>query len=440
MPVKVACLLSASRIPDDPRVRRQGDALSNAGWDVCAVGQPGARSQLPPWRCYDVGAPSPSKAAGVLLSRPPGTMDVRSGLTNSNERRPHEAHHVQGIAELSSRLADYALGSMRLVINSQKQQFPIGSALKIYWSWRVIRELEQASRGIRAQLWVANDWLMLPLAAQLAKERGGVYVYDSHEFAVYEYMERLKWRLFKRPLVEAIEAQYIKNAKVVSTVSEGIADGLQAIYQLPRRPLVIRNTPFYQPVTPAPEGPRIRVLYHGLVAPIRGLEPMIRSAKLWRDEFEITIRGPGDDGYLSSLRRLVESEGLASRVRIEPPIPMTQLIEQAAPFDVGFFCMPRYSHQHDYVLPNKLFEYIMAGLAVCVSDLPEMSRIVKANNVGVLLPNDDEHDIAIVMNSLTREAIRSYKGMSLEAAKRLCWEEEAKILLEAYNTEACAKH
>ncbi|MCZ8109106.1 MAG: glycosyltransferase [Burkholderiales bacterium] len=305
-------------------------------------------------------------------------------------------------------------------------------ALATYWSWQSVRDLYEATKGIQADLWVANDWLMLPMAARLAAERGGSFVYDTHEFAVNEYMERWKWRLFNRPLVRAIESIYIQQARVVSTVSEGIADGLAQVYGLPERPLVIRNTPLFQQVTTHPMGETIRVLYHGIVAPVRGLEPLIRSVKYWRPEFDLTIRGPGHDEYILGLHRLIAQEGVTERVHIVPAIPMTALVQQAAAFDVGFFCMPRLSKQHEYVLPNKLFEYIMAGLAVCVSDLPEMSRVVRVTGVGVLLPGADEVDIAKVVNGLTREGIRAYKARSLEVARELCWEKESRAMLKAY--------
>ena len=60
-----ACLLSLSKIPDDPRVRRQGDALFHAGWSVAAVGQPGARSKRPVWPSYDASHPAPVATPGL---------------------------------------------------------------------------------------------------------------------------------------------------------------------------------------------------------------------------------------------------------------------------------------------------------------------------------------------------------------------------------------
>lgn len=415
--IRMACLLSMSRIPDDPRVRRQGDALAGVGWDVCGVGQPGALSAQPHWPCYDITSPRCSSAEAI-------------GAYPNQLVKPG-SYYQKILDNLPSFIRSFLMRAA-YAVRSQLAHVSTDIALSTYWSWPSVQEIYNAASGIHAELWVANDWNTLPIAARLASERGGVFVYDTHEFAINEYAERLKWRLFNRPIVKKVENEFIREARNVSTVSEGIADGIFAFYDLADRPLVVRNTPNYQAIKSSPEGESVRVLYHGLVAPTRGLEPLIRSVKYWRPEFTLTIRGPGNKAYIDVLNKLIIQEGGTGRIEIAPAVPMTELVQEASLFDIGFFCMPCLSKQHEYVLPNKLFEYIMAGLAVCVSDLPEMSRIVNSKGVGVLLPSESEADIASTINSLMREDIRLFKARSLEAARELCWEEESKRMLEAY--------
>src|SRR5215212_1668707 len=50
-------LLALSAIPDDPRVRRQGDAFTSAGWQVRAFGLSGGVSELPGWPVHEVAPP-----------------------------------------------------------------------------------------------------------------------------------------------------------------------------------------------------------------------------------------------------------------------------------------------------------------------------------------------------------------------------------------------
>ena len=367
------CLLSLSCIPDDPRVRRQGDALFGAGWDIVAIGLPGARSERPPWMIYD----GPTKSSQVLSNK----FEAKRVAVRAKASRLYEtvvstgSRLLRRMRELFTRLrSSQLITRIILVTKLLSVRFRQKLALDIYWSREPIQQLYARAAGIRADVWVANDWSMLPLAARLASERGGVYVYDTHEFAVNEYNERLKWRIFQRPIVKAIETMFLPNARIISTVSDGIADEMQSLYRLKERPLVIRNTPSFEAIEFRPAEDTIRVLYHGIIAPVRGLEPLIESVKLWRQDVSLTIRGPADPAYLESLRKLIEGNEVSDRVNIVPPVPMVDLVREASAFDIGFFAMPRLSKQHEYVLPNKLFEYAMAGLALCVSDLPEISR------------------------------------------------------------------
>jgi glycosyltransferase involved in cell wall biosynthesis len=282
-------------------------------------------------------------------------------------------------------------------------------------------------------VWLANDWNMLPIAARLAADKGSIYVYDTHEFATEEYAEKWRWRLLHKPLVCAVERRFIGGAAVVSAVSAGIAERLDIMYRLSRSTLVIRNTPQSESFGFRPTGERVRVLYHGIIVPGRGLEEAIDSVAGWRPEFELTIRGPENPGYSDRLRQLICDRGLQSRVHLVPPVPMTELIRQAAAFDIGFFALPGHSRHNEFALPNKFFEYIMAGLALCISDLPEMARLVKQYRLGVLIPELTPGAIVQAVNRLDRAQIDWHKRNALAAAHELSWERESERLTAAYN-------
>ena len=163
----------------------------------------------------------------------------------------------------------------RIIITARAQRcrFQPSHADKIFWSWNSkINELYEKARPLRCDIWLANDWITLPIAARLAAENGGVYVYDTHEFAIQEYQERWIWRVAQKPIVAALEKKYIKGAKLVSAVSSGIAERITEIYRLPQPAMTIRNTPTYVEMPFRATGDVIRVLYHGIVSPGRGLE------------------------------------------------------------------------------------------------------------------------------------------------------------------------
>jgi glycosyltransferase involved in cell wall biosynthesis len=305
-------------------------------------------------------------------------------------------------------------------------------ANQVYWKLndQFVR-LYRLAKQEQVDIWLANDWTAMPIARQLAAEQGVPYAYDTHELAVDEYAQRLLWRLIQRPVIAGIERTGIMGAAVTSCVSQGIADRLQAVYGLPEKPLLIRNMPRYEAHPFRPCGERIAVLYHGVVNEGRGLEACIDSAALWRPEFHLTIRGPGPADYLAALGRRIEAAGLGDRVTLAPPVPMIDLVREAARFDVGLFALPGHSEQNVHVLPNKFFEYTMAGLALCVSDLPEMTALLRQHDLGRLIPEVTPQAIAAAINGFDRAAIEACKRRALEAAKTLNWEAEADRLFAA---------
>jgi glycosyltransferase involved in cell wall biosynthesis len=272
----------------------------------------------------------------------------------------------------------------------------------------------------------------------LAREQRVPFAYDTHELAVDEYAHRWMWRLTQRPMIAAIEGIAANEASFVSCVSDGIARRLTEIYSLGERPLVVRNTPCFESVPFRATKDDIRVLYHGLVSPGRGLEACILSVALWRPEFSLTIRGSGSSDYLAHLVRIAMEPGISGRVTFAPAVPMVDLVRTAAAHDVGLFALPDHSLQNVYALPNKFFEYIMAGLALCVSDLPEMASIVNSRQLGVLIEAVTPEAVAAAVNRLNRTTIDLYKRNALSAAQEFNWEREGSALLRA--CERAAKY
>jgi glycosyltransferase involved in cell wall biosynthesis len=400
--------LALSRINDDPRARRQGDAFWNAGWQVIGIGLPGGTSPPPVWPVAQQG---------------------------SDRARTAHYRGYSRFLRRSGPLGGYALARIRDGADLLAARLGDRMASRTFWRLSVDAcEIYNRATQIDADMWLANDWTMLPVARRLAQEKGGFYGYDTHELATEEFGDRLRWRFWKQPLVRAVERHSIGGAAVISAVSEGIAERLQDLYSLPRLPIVIRNTPAFESTPFRPTVPPIRVLYHGILTPGRGLEATIDSVGAWRPEFNLTLRGPGEADYLAALRRRVEERGLADRVLLAPPVPMTALVREAAAFDLGLFALPRSSRHNEFALPNKFFEYVMAGLALCVSDLPEMARLVRGYELGVTFPSLEPEAIAAAVNALDPKRIDRYKGNALAAASQLCWERESKRLVDAYRT------
>lgn len=385
------CIFSLTPVTDEPRVLRQSRALAERGWDVIVAGFRGRQPAPSDWRFIEV-----------------------AHLANTKS----EMDQIRDAAELAL------------------SRFSSAVAERHYWrqaGYEGIREHVAYVEDVRCDFVIAHDYFTAPLAAYLAKKNGCKFSVDVHEYSRGQYMHDPKWRTVIRPWVHAMEKRFLPKAAVVTTVCDGIADLLHRECGLKKRPTVVRSTPFYQELPFRETNPaRIDVLYHGILAQMRGLEETIASVPQWRSEFRFIIRGPGPEDYIQSLKALAEQHGVADRVVVDPPVAAATMVAEANKADVGFFVQPDISPQKRFTLPNKFFEYIMAGTALCVADLPEMARIVRQYGNGVLVPGVTPDAIAATVNKLTAEEIDRYKKKSLETARILSWENESQVMYDAY--------
>ncbi len=460
-------LIALSAIADDPRVRRMGDYLHARGWDVIGVGLAGARTPPPAWAIVEASQmPEPLTDDSIkdqpnpVAGRPPVRQIVRNRL-----RWLRSLIFLVPVAALAmltacalrvaamvspstSPLRGRLKGWAAILGDPRVGPYRLVDYTRLWFRTRVKGEKSDAEllarsadlRALRAAalahpnavLIVANDWITLPVAAEAARMSNAIYVYDSHEFATEEYAERLDWRLFQQPLVRTIEARHIPGAAAVTSVSPGISQALRDTYALRAPVITLRNMPRYEESAFRPSGARIRVLYHGVVGPGRGLEEAIASLPGWPDDFDLTIRGPGTAAYIDGLAALARDAGCADRVVLEPPVPANLLVREARGFDIGLMALPGHSEHNAFALPNKVFEYLMAGLALCVSDLPEMARVVRETGSGVLCGAGDRDAIAASLQGLSKASIDDMKRHALEAAKALHFEADAAPVAEIY--------
>jgi glycogen synthase len=291
-----------------------------------------------------------------------------------------------------------------------------------------LAELERLS----PRLVLANDWPALVVAAAWKARSGGLIHYDTHEFATQEFDERLWWRMVYKPMVTQLERASIPAADSVSTVGPALAEALHKLYGLSRPPLVVRSTPELTDVPQNADCPwPMRVLFHGHLLPDRGLESVLRSVSMWREPHTLLIRGKGSETYLASLRQLA-SQLPPGQVRFEPAVePHSVISAAAASADLGVFFTPLRTGQHHFNLPNKIFEYVAAGLAVAVSPGDDLRALVEKHGIGVVSEDATPEAIADAINGLTQTRMIAFKAASRASSRELCWEKESGILRSA---------
>jgi glycosyltransferase involved in cell wall biosynthesis len=176
-----------------------------------------------------------------------------------------------------------------------------------------------------------------------------------------------------------------------------------------------------------------KILYHGSYSAYRGLEEIIRAAR-WIDDADIVFRGIGR--HEGTLRELCHAQGVEERITFVPPVPVADMIPAAAECDIGLSPFIPVCKNTEYALPNKFFEYMMAGLGCASSDLVELRRLSREFRVGITFPSLEPVDIAGCLNELLAQPDRidEYRHNAYEAARtRFNWEAEEEKFLAFYS-------
>ena len=88
-------------------------------------------------------------------------------------------------------------------------------------------------------------------------------------------------------------------------------------------------------------------------------------------------------------------------------------------YDIGLYILPPTNINNKYPLPNKLFEFIQSRLAVAIGPSPEMARIVKKYNLGVVSEEFTSQSLAKTIKSLEIKDLITYKKYTNIAASLL---------------------
>lgn len=280
------------------------------------------------------------------------------------------------------------------------------------------------------ELILCHDYFTLPIGFALSKLSQAPVFLDIHDDGLKSdaplnnWFDTIKWLAKRHFYIHALHQKFFIKAHTITAASEGYARSTLSCYPALRHISVVRSFPFYEEHAFRKTSSPLRILYSGGLMPERGLETLIETAAFLKRDFRVIMRGSGDGCYTQHLQNLIDQKGLATKVYIENPVLFSQIVQEANKMDIGFFVQPSFNSQKTETLPNKFFEYIMAGLALVIGEeLTAMKNLIKGKNIGILVP-EDAPKIAAAINKLTVEEIDAMKKKSLEIAKEFCWEKE----------------
>jgi glycosyltransferase involved in cell wall biosynthesis len=295
----------------------------------------------------------------------------------------------------------------------------------------------------RADIYHASELTALPACGIVAALRHKPLVYEAYELPIpYPETSVAFWRKSAKFLNHFLAFVLPCCAGVIAT-SPFHAWEMQKHFHL-KEICLLRNIPPYKVVQKSERlrrqlglNPDIHIaLYQGNIQSDRGLDKLVRAAKFLEQNNVIVMMGKGPKEMLSELESLIVNEEVTDRIKILPPVPYEELLAWTASADIGLTVLPPdYSLRIQLCLPNKLFEYLMAGVPVLATQLDAVQEIIQTYDVGRIVPSAEPKDIGAAINAMLadREALARMSRNALEAAERdLRWEKESNELISLY--------
>lgn len=286
------------------------------------------------------------------------------------------------------------------------------------------------------QVFVAADLPMLPVARQAALRCGALVVYDSHElYCEQEFSKQEKNRWTK------IEKKYINACYTVVTVNSSIASELKNRYGIGNVKVISNADRIFQQPNQSLlfhdafglTKDRKILLFQGGLSAGRHLETLIEAmTHVHNPKVDLVVLG---EGLLQQkLKAKVCSKKLTNRVYFHPAVCQQDLLRYTAAASGGIIPYQATCLNNYYCTPNKLFEFIAAGIPILASDLPEISKMLLEHKIGLVGDMSTAQNLAQLIDDFfnNEHSLDSWRRNCVIARESVCWEKEEKKWLKIF--------
>lgn len=257
-------------------------------------------------------------------------------------------------------------------------------------------------------------------------------VYDAHELET----ERNGLTGINKRLAKLKERALIRFVDQVLVVSDSIAEWYRQMYRN-SSVTVVKNIPYNDgPSLDGPDGSAFKnrfsieggivFLYQGALMRGRGIDLLLKTFSRVRGDKHIVFMGYGS--YEQKIKEFAASH---ANIHFHEAVSPDEVLRYTAGADVGICLIENTCLSYYYSLPNKLYEYTLAGMPVIVSQFPEMARLVRQFGNGWDTVVQEEHILSLV-DQIDPPSIEAKKRNAIKARESIGWHLEEKKLLGAY--------
>ena len=305
--------------------------------------------------------------------------------------------------------------------------------------WRVYQEALKQN----ADVYHFHDPELIPVGL-LLRARGKKVIYDIHEDNPKDILSKYYLPLWSRRLIawitERVESSACGHFSALVAVTPSIAKRFQTINP---RTVIVHNYPYSEELIPDQSSSswnsrRQSVAYVGYICPERAIREMVFAMALLPETLSAALELAGtaipEHANPQELQRhpgwvRVHHHGLLNQ-------PSTFRILQSVRAGLVLF-HPEPNHME--AMPQKIFEYMGAGIPVIASDFPSWRRLLGEAGCAIFVDPLDPKAIAQAIEYILThpaEAEEMGKRGQIAVLERYNWGDEAKKLVNLYSSLA----
>lgn len=299
------------------------------------------------------------------------------------------------------------------------------------------KEAFDAAMKQRADAYHFHDPELLPWMLYLRKKTGARILYDVHENVSQDILSKEWIPVYLRKIISIFFGIYEK--KAVSKIDRVIASTCDIASNFKKEKTTVINN--YPIISGGPKDVqemkkknfRNTLIYVGGLDDARGIEKIVLSLRFINPKYNAKLKIIGsfsEDYFERRIRRMPEWK----KVEFMGFLPQKEAYKQMREASAGLVCfLPKPNHIN--AMPNKMFEYMLAGIPVIASNFQLWKKIIETDNCGVLVDPMKPREIAKAAELLLENSAMA-KMMGENGRKAIIekynWESESKKLLEIY--------
>ncbi|MCX2716957.1 capsular biosynthesis protein [Helicobacter sp. MIT 21-1697] len=264
---------------------------------------------------------------------------------------------------------------------------------------------------------IVEDITLLPFAREYKKNNPQCKILiDLREFYPLEYENDEVWLQGLGRFFVYLCEQYLPCVDVAISVSEGLCERYKSDFGIDCE-LFYSLPPFFDYKPKPTSKQEIKILYHGFISPDRSSMELLNLAQhLLESPYKLYVMALSNQkGFLESFR--IGSSEITS-LEILPPVALGEIIPVSANYDIGLIPFKPTTFNLAHCMPNKLFEYLQARLAILSTPLYDVQKFVQTHSCGAITQGFESDDMAQMLFKLHITDIDRYKQESHRAAQK----------------------